>query len=63
VCSSDLLEFLRNDIQFEYTVDAAFLWNQGSWDIQAIYPESTTWEGSFADPYVIQRINEHNSRI
>ena len=57
------LEFLRNDIQFEYTVDAAFLWNQGSWDIQAIYPESTTWEGSFADPYVIQKINEHNSRV
>ena len=57
------LEFLRNDTQYEYTVDAAFLWNQGSWDIQALYPESTSWEGSFADPYVIQKINEHNSRI
>ena len=56
------LEFLRNESQFDYTVDAAFLWNQGSWDIQAIYPESTSYEGSFADPYVIQKINEHNSR-
>ncbi len=31
----------------EYRVDGIFIWNDASWDVQAIYPESTTGEGSY----------------
>ena len=31
----------------QYRVDGIFIWNDASWDIQAIYPESTTGEGSY----------------
>lgn len=54
------LEYLRNGTRYKYRVDAAFLWNQASWDIQAIYPESTSSEGSYRDPVVVDMINAHN---
>ena len=31
----------------QYRVDGIFIWNDASWDVQAIYPESTTGEGSY----------------
>ena len=34
----------------QYRIDGVYLWNSASWDIQAIYPESTSTEGSYLDP-------------
>lgn len=47
--------------KFKYKVDGCFLWSTGSWDILAVYPESTTTEGSYFDPVVAQIIDGHNS--
>ena len=33
----------------KYRIDGLYLWNSASWDIQAIYPESTSSEGSYYD--------------
>ena len=55
------LEYLRHEKQYKYRVDAVFLWNQGSWDIQAIYPESSSNEGSYLDPVLSKTIEEHNA--
>lgn len=54
------LEYLRYEKQYKYRVDAAFLWNQSSWDVQAIYPASTSSEGSYRDPIIVDMINQHN---
>lgn len=42
-------------------MDGCFLWSTGSWDILAVYPESTTTEGSYFDPVVAQIVDRHNS--
>ncbi len=55
------LEYLGNARRYKYQVDAAFLWNQSSWDVQAVYPESTTAEGSYRDPVIVDMINKHNT--
>eukprot|EP01024_Parvocaulis_polyphysoides_P028048 TRINITY_DN25358_c0_g2_i1.p1 TRINITY_DN25358_c0_g2~~TRINITY_DN25358_c0_g2_i1.p1 ORF type:complete len:341 (-),score=43.17 TRINITY_DN25358_c0_g2_i1:217-1101(-) len=49
--------------QYVYYIDAVYLWNQGSWDIQAIYPSSTTSEGSYRDEVVISLIKAHNLAV
>lgn len=55
------LEYLRHERAYKYRVDAAFLWDQSSWDIQGIYPESSTSQGSFRDQALVDLINQHNS--
>eukprot|EP01023_Acetabularia_acetabulum_P004930 TRINITY_DN12056_c0_g2_i1.p1 TRINITY_DN12056_c0_g2~~TRINITY_DN12056_c0_g2_i1.p1 ORF type:complete len:300 (+),score=45.34 TRINITY_DN12056_c0_g2_i1:182-1081(+) len=46
-----------------YNVRAIFIWNLASWDVQAIYPDSTTDQGSYRDEYVVELIKNHNSLI
>eukprot|EP01025_Chloroclados_australasicus_P021362 TRINITY_DN2248_c0_g1_i2.p1 TRINITY_DN2248_c0_g1~~TRINITY_DN2248_c0_g1_i2.p1 ORF type:complete len:458 (+),score=41.31 TRINITY_DN2248_c0_g1_i2:706-2079(+) len=46
--------------QYIYRIDAIYLWNQNSWDVQAIYPTSTSSEGSYYDAYVNGIIRAHN---
>ncbi len=43
-------------------VDGVFIWNDASWDVQAVYPESTTSEGSYRDTYLVNLFNQHNAR-
>ena len=45
---------------FEYRVSGIFIWNGGSWDVQGLYPESTTSEGSYRDPETVKLISDHN---
>ena len=40
-----------------------YLWNSGSWDIQAIYPESISDQGSYRDPYLVDLIGGHNRQV
>eukprot|EP01026_Neomeris_dumetosa_P040013 TRINITY_DN33028_c0_g1_i13.p1 TRINITY_DN33028_c0_g1~~TRINITY_DN33028_c0_g1_i13.p1 ORF type:complete len:316 (+),score=40.88 TRINITY_DN33028_c0_g1_i13:404-1351(+) len=49
--------------QYVYRIDGVYLWNQGSWDIQAIYPSSTSSEGSYRDEIVIDLIKKHNAAV
>nr|QOL01152.1 putative extracellular protein CSOL_075 [Pseudococcomyxa simplex] len=46
----------------QYRVDGVFIWNDASWDIQGIYPESTTSEGTYRDTYLVNLFNQHNAR-
>ncbi|CAL8461829.1 g1360 [Coccomyxa elongata] len=46
----------------QYRVDGVFIWNDASWDVQAVYPESTTSEGSYRDTYLVNLFNQHNAR-
>ena len=55
------MEYLRNERPYKYRVDAAFLWNQSSWDIQGIYPESNSADGSYRDPLLAEQIAKHNA--
>lgn len=48
---------------FEYRVSGIFIWNGGSWDVQGLYPESTTSEGSYRDPETVKLISDHNQRV
>ena len=45
----------------EYRVDGIFLWNDASWDVQGIYPESSSGDGSYRDPVVVAMIEKHNA--
>jgi hypothetical protein len=47
----------------EYRVDGIFLWNDASWDVQGIYPESTTGDGSYRDGEVVSMIEAHNKAV
>ena len=47
----------------QYRTDGVFLWNDATWDIQAIYPESTSSEGSFKDEYLVSLIEAHNKAV
>ena len=53
-----------------WPIDGAFLWNCGSWDVQAVHPASTapdgsidptTGVGSYADSATIKMIAAHNA--
>eukprot|EP00884_Botryococcus_braunii_P003248 jgi/Botrbrau1/12924/Bobra.92_1s0004.1 len=46
-----------------YHVDGIFLWNDASWDIQGIYPETTTPAGSYRDPFLVDLISRFNSEV
>lgn len=45
-----------------YRVDAAFMWNMVSWDLQGLHPASSNSEGSYAVPAVAAAIRQHNKR-
>jgi hypothetical protein len=45
----------------QYHVSHVFIFNLESWDVQAIYPTSTTSEGSYKDPVIVNIINAHNA--
>ena len=51
---------LQVNPKFKYIVSGIFLWNDASWDIQAVYPESTTPQGSYRDPALVPLFNQHN---
>ena len=55
------LDYLSHRKQYKYQVDAAFIWNQSSWDVQGIYPESSSADGSYRDPATVEKINTHNA--
>ena len=44
-------------------MDGCYLWSTGSWDVLAIYPESTSSEGSYFDPVVADIIAQHNKNV
>ena len=58
-----VVEYLWKQHEYKYPVDAAFLNNIGSWDIQAVHPESSGSEGSYAYPAVVDTIKYHNERV
>ena len=67
--SSAVLAFYEQATQFlwhqhvlKYQVDAAFLSNQGAWDIQRIYPESSSQAGTYYSPDAAGMIRHHNQR-
>ena len=49
--------------KWRYRVDGCFLWSTGSWDVLAVYPESTSSEGSYFDPVVADIIARHNKKV
>lgn len=45
-------------------MDGIFIWNDASWDVQGVYPESTTeGQGSYRDPVVVAMIEAHNAAV
>eukprot|EP00884_Botryococcus_braunii_P004939 jgi/Botrbrau1/14446/Bobra.0014s0091.1 len=46
----------------QFRVDQVYLWNDGSWDVQAIYPESSNEKGSFRDDFAVALIESHNNQ-
>ncbi len=68
--SSAVLAFYKQATQFlwhqhvlKYQVDAAFLSNQGAWDIQGIYPESSSQAGTYYSPDAAGMIRHHPSEV
>lgn len=57
------VEYLWKQHEYKYPVDAAFLNNIGSWDVQAVHPESVSSEGSYAYLAVVNIIKDHNERV
>ena len=55
-------EYLWKQHEYQYQVDAAYLYNFGSWDVQAIHPDSTSMEGSYQFESVMTVIRYHNWR-
>ena len=55
-------EYLWKQHEFKYQIDAAYLRNYGSWDVQGIYPDSTSGDGSYYYPSVAHVIRHHNWR-
>lgn len=54
--------FLWHQHVLKFQVDAAFLSNQGAWDIQGIYPDSSTQAGTYYNPDAAGMIRHHNQR-
>ncbi len=46
-----------------WRIDRAFIWSLDSWDVQAIYPISTSSEGSYRDGVVVDAIIAHNAAV
>ena len=55
-------EYFWKQHEYKYEVDAAYLYNWGSWDVQAIHPYSTSVEGSYQFDSVSTVIRHHNWR-
>ena len=55
-------EYFWKQHEYKFEVDAAYLYNFGSWDIQAIHPASTSVEGSYQFESVNSVIRYHNRR-
>ena len=55
-------EYFWKQHEHKYEVDAAYLYNFGSWDVQAIHPDSTSVEGSYQFETVNTVIRYHNRR-
>ena len=55
-----LLSWLESNTGPTYKIHNVYLWSLSSWDILAIYPESTTTDGSYLDVSVAQKVKLHN---
>lgn len=55
-------EYFWKQHEYQYQVDAAYLHNFGSWDVQAIHADSTSVEGSYQFEAVNTVIRFHNWR-
>ena len=55
-------EYFWKQHEFKYQVDAVFLNNFGSWDIQAVHPDSSAQEGSYLFERASHVIRYHNQR-
>lgn len=55
-------EYFWKQHAYKYEVDAAYLYNYGSWDVQGIHPNSTSAEGSYQFAPVVNVIRYHNFR-
>ena len=55
-----VLSWLEQGAGPTYQIMACHLWSLSSWDVLAIYPESTTDEGSYLDPIVAKKVQLHN---
>lgn len=54
---------LQTNSTFQYRVSGIFIWNGGSWDVQGIYPEDTTSDGSYRDAVTVALISAHNQQV
>ena len=60
-CKSEPRLYLCDSAQkYKFQIDGVFLWSTGSWDVLAVYPESTAQDGSYFDPVVAGIIETHN---
>lgn len=57
------VQYLWKQHEYKYQVDAAFLRNIGSWDVQAVHVDSTSVEGSYFYQSVVSVIEHHNERV
>ena len=55
-------EYFWKQHDYKYQVDAAFIKSFGSWDFQAIHPDSTSQDGSYYFERASQVIRYHNQR-
>lgn len=55
-----LMQYLAKAPSRSWPIQHAFLWNLTSWDVQGIYPDSTTAEGTYADAQIGDAIAAYN---
>ena len=46
-----------------YKVSAVYVWCLASWDVLGVYPESTTREGSYKEPAIVEMVQQHNAEM
>ena len=44
-------------------MSAVFIWCLASWDVLAVYPESSTAEGSYKDGAIVEMVQRHNAAM
>jgi hypothetical protein len=57
------LQWLADPGNKTYKVSAAFIWSMNSWDVLGIYPESTSAQGTYEDPAIVDMVTQHNLRM
>jgi hypothetical protein len=57
------LQWLADPSNKTYKVSAAFIWSMNSWDVLGIYPESTSAQGTYEDPAIVDMVVQHNLRM